>query len=240
MAKEELSHKVYLTTFDKPRYVMEIGNIIYRVERQTYPKLMGENGAINRCLEKGWIEDVTDSMKIPKEKPLGFEKRRYYKAKIDPIISKIKDKVSLNDRYVLRNILNSKAFGYLINKRISEDPESLSVDAIEFILGYLDVLFIISEHSKLLKKRFRQIKTEEQYDNEIKTIKKDKKLMEQLIRITSKLFQQEELPSEITEDFVYLYAIPGELSLTYTGYGQFGEFYYTMKTLSQTILDLTK
>ena len=79
MAKDEISHKIYLIAFDKPKFVMEMGEIIYGEKRATYPKLMGESGAIKRCLNNGWIKKVT--IEPPDDKPPGFEKRDYYIAK---------------------------------------------------------------------------------------------------------------------------------------------------------------
>jgi len=76
MVKEELDSKIYLITFKEPKYVMEIGEIIYGESRATYPKLMGKDGAIKRCEKNGWI--IKTSIDPPDDKPLGFEKRDYY------------------------------------------------------------------------------------------------------------------------------------------------------------------
>ncbi|UCD13379.1 MAG: hypothetical protein JSW60_07425, partial [Thermoplasmatales archaeon] len=110
MAKEELDSKIYLITFNQPKYVMEIGEIIYGEPRDTYPKLMGKLGAIKRCLKNGWIKET--SVEPPEDKPLGFEKRDYYIANKDVILKHIENKIKLDgtERKILSKILNDEIF----------------------------------------------------------------------------------------------------------------------------------
>ena len=139
MAKEELAPKVYFLTFSKPRYVSEIGELIYGIKKETYPKIMGKKrGAIYKCLTEGLIEDVTESIELPKEKKPGFEKRKYYKAKVDPLISALKTKISLDsfDEYILRQILDSTLFRYLVGNLKIDLKEELN--PITYIFMQLD------------------------------------------------------------------------------------------------------
>ncbi len=75
---------------------------------------MGKSGAIRKCERRGWIKNVTDT--TPEKDDLGFKKRNYYMASVDPIIEKINKEILPEDDYFLRKILTSKAFRYSIKK----------------------------------------------------------------------------------------------------------------------------
>lgn len=158
MAKEELSDKIYLITFDKPKYIMEIGEILYNEQRATYPKLMGEKGAIKKCLEKGLIKKT--SVDIPKEKPLGFEKREYYISNIVPIIKEIEKQVDLTDeeKKDLLNLFDTDVFRTAIGDTSRFiDFKNRSINAFEIIndlIGYLCVyIFMIKNYGTYFNKK---------------------------------------------------------------------------------------
>lgn len=240
MPKEELTHKVYLATFDEPRYLMEIGKLIYGVEEKTYPKLSGEKGAIKKCLRKGWIKDVTDFIEIPEPKKSGFEKRRYYKAKIDPILEQIKKETPFigSDLEIIEKILNSKAFKYLIKKQISKGLKTISINAFDFILTYFDILMIISKEYKPFVNHRNVTAIEFDYIFAINKVKRDEKMMNKIKKIAIKLFDEKNLPKNVIQDFPYLFIFPGTLIHNIHGLSEFGKKYYEMKLIFQEISKL--
>lgn len=246
MVKEELTHKVYLATFSKPRYVMDIGELIYDVKKDTYPKLMGKNGAIKKCLKRGWIKDVTDSIEIPDPKPQGFEKRRYYKANIDTILDHILYRKILGelDEYVIKKISGSKAFEYLISKHFFEDLKINRkgfIDAFEYILSHIDILIIICGEYNVLEEQSKELYTIQAYDKALKKNQGNKKLMDNLEKIIEKLFEEDNLPREITEDALSLFIIPDSLKLPVplvSGLSEFGRRYYFMKPVIDGFAEL--
>ena len=142
MVKDELSHKIYLITFKEAKYVMEIGEEIYGPpRRQTYPKIMGKDGAIQKCVDNGWIKKI--NIEPPKVKPHGFEKRDYYIADSNIIVNNIENNIKLSktESKEISRILNSEKFKACINDLSNFiDYPNQEIDAIEFIsnlIGYL-------------------------------------------------------------------------------------------------------
>ena len=163
MAKDELSHKIYLITFNKPKYVMEIGEEIYgKPRRLTYPKLMGESGAIKRCLKKKWIKKV--SVEPPEDKPLGFEKRDYYIANKDILLKNIENNIKLDgtDRKAISKILNDEIFKACIGDLSNFiDYPNQDIDAIEYIndmIGYLCAyIYMVKNYGNFFGKKIKKL-----------------------------------------------------------------------------------
>jgi len=150
MASEELDSKIFLITFNKPMYVMKIGEIIYGEKRATYPKLMGKDGAIKRCEKKKWIKKI--DVGPPEEKPLGFERRDYYITNIDLFIDTFINKINLEDeekKEIIR-IIKSDTF----KKSVSDftvliDFPNNAINAFELLndlIGYLCAYIYMSKN----------------------------------------------------------------------------------------------
>ena len=243
MIREELSHKVYLTTFIEPNYVMEIGKLIYGKEQLTYPKLMGKNGVVNKCLKNGLIEDVTKLMKTPDDKTPGFERRKYYRAKNDPLFERIESTglyglSSELDKHVLDRILDSNAFRFFIKKQFIKNYKDyikdVSIDAFEVILSYLDILFIICSEYEILNEYSKEIWSIDDYNKIMKENQEDKKLMNKIEMMMKKLTEEKALPKEVMEDAVYLFIIPDNLKKPIPGLdglSDFGKRYFYMKSI---------
>lgn len=163
MSKEELIHKVYLATFSKPRFVSEIGKIIYGVEEKTYPKLMGKFGAIEKCLDLGWIKKVN----LSDTGEPGFKKRKYYQAQVSPLIKELKSRISLNDfeEYTLRNLMKSDTFRNIFGSLSIDYNENVNANQIFLMLDYLGLVYMKtifpSELGRFLESN---IQTRNQYD----------------------------------------------------------------------------
>jgi len=162
LVKEELSHKIYLITFDKPKYVMEIGEIIYGKPRDTYPKLMGKSGAIKRCLKKGWIKKI--SVEPPDDKPLGFEKRDYYIANKGMLLKNIENKIKLDgtDRKAISKILNDEIFKTCMGDLSNFiDYPNQDIDAIEYItdmIGFLCAyIYMVKNYGNFFERKIRNL-----------------------------------------------------------------------------------
>jgi len=243
MTKEELSHKVYLTTFIEPNYVTKIGELIYGKKELTYPKLMGKNGAVNKCFKKGWIEDITKLMKSPDDKTPGFERRIYYRAKNDPLIERINSTGLFGlendlDKHVLDKILDSNAFRFLIKKQFIKNYKDyikdISIDAFEVILSYLDILIIICREYEILNEYSKEIWLIDEYNKVMKKNQGDKKLMNKIEMMMKKLSEEENIPKDVKEDAVYLFVIPDNLKKptpAYDGLSEFGKSYYSVKSV---------
>jgi len=265
MAKEELPHKVYLATYDKAKYVMEIGEIIYKKKRDTYPKLMGQRegkeGAIKKCLDRQWIEDVTNSIKAPKEKTLGFDKRRYYKAKPDPLISLINERAEAElddfEKYILIDKFTSPFFKKFVVYRET-------FDAIEYVLSLMEILFIaIDENINLRElniKLSQGIETKEQYNKIKKNIKSNFRKLPEVKELFvaspdntkgerinfvggEKKESKEENPvssSEKIEDFLAFLIIPDVLFYKIIGVSGIGQKYYELREMFRSFAGLAK
>jgi len=243
MAKEELTHKVYLATFGRPRYIMEIGEMIYGVKKDTYPKLMGENGAIKKCLKRGWIKKI--DMPTPEEKPPGFDKRIYYQAEIEPIIDSIMKRIEetlhatspkqdeLALKNILRHILTSRAFRYWIEVNLPKDYNIASTNGIEFILSFLDILFIIFERNDTIKEQFKRITKTDDYEKAIDLLRKDEGFRKKLPELTYLFYGEQDVSEEIKKDLPYLFIAPEIPLLKMLGFSDFGMKYYIAESLSK-------
>jgi len=76
-----LDEKIYLATFNKPRYKAEISRMLYGKEKKTiYPK-------INELVKKGWIKELKDYS--PEEEDGRAKKRVYLKGTIKPFYDRL-------------------------------------------------------------------------------------------------------------------------------------------------------
>lgn len=138
MVKEDFSDKIFLITIDKPQYIMEIGESLYGEKRSTYPKLMGEKGAIKRCETKGLIQKAT--IPPPDDKPSGFDKRVYYSANMEIIYNNILDRIELFDQEKTRvhELITHPKFKSCINDlSVFIDYPNQHIDAFEFITEFI-------------------------------------------------------------------------------------------------------
>lgn len=123
MSKGNLIYQVYFATFDKARYISEIGKLLYPGKQFTYPTLIGENKAINKCKKLGLIiEDK--STKMPENgsvTPYHFEKRDYYKANPTFLVEEINNrldednKLSPEEEKVIGYVFNHESFKMVLN-----------------------------------------------------------------------------------------------------------------------------
>ncbi len=158
---DNLGKKIYLLMYSRPRYKAEISNMIYRREcKAIYPEI--------KKLEKlKWIKQIdykkpTDYKDPKPNAGKRANRRQYYIAKIDPIMEVISRKVKLDDfdRYVLRNILESRAFRGVIDQ---SDIDSIQ-DPINCILGPLDSFSAFLDSEKVKKYWRFKVETKEEYD----------------------------------------------------------------------------
>jgi hypothetical protein len=243
MTKDELSHKVYLATFIEPNYVTRIGELIYGKKELTYPKLMGKNGVVNKCLKNGLIEDVSKLMKTPDNKDPRFKRRIYYRAKNEPLLKRIESMALLGlsgdlDKHVLTKILDSNAFRFLIKKHFIKNYKDyikdISIDAFEIILSYLDILIIICREYEIFNEYSKEIWTIADYNKFMKKNQGNKKLRNKIELVMKKLSEENTLSKDVKEDAVYLFVIPDNLKKptpVYDGLSEFGRSYYYIKSV---------
>jgi len=222
--KAGLASKVFLLAYGEPQSGYSIAMKIYGHDHH------GIRSIINKLSPQGYFTAISDAE----------DKRPKWLSNGDIIIEKIRRETLLvkHEEAVLKKILNSKAFRYLIEKQISKNLEDLSMSATEFILGYLDILIIISKEYKPFKQRGKEIDLEFNYDFAINKIQKDEKLMEKMREIAEKLFEEEDLPLEIIKDFPSLFILPENLTARVKGLSAFGKKYYEMKPVYQAFSEL--
>ena len=129
--KADLTSKVFLLAYGTPRSGYSIAMKIYGHDHH------GVRGIINKLSPQGYFTAISEEE----------GKRPKWLSNGDVLIDKIKRETFLvkHEEDVLKKILNSKAFRYLIEKQTSKNLEDLSMSAMEFILGYLDIMIIISK-----------------------------------------------------------------------------------------------
>jgi hypothetical protein len=175
MPTEELPQKVLLSVFDKPLNITEIGIKIYKKKRQTYPKLMGKTGAIQKCLDRNWIKQVW--LELPdKKKPHSFELMKYLYADIDPILKEINNELSYRNKELthdekdkLEEILDSDSFRGVIGIASDKVDYNRNVDTFDIVMELLSVLgafalvcknyglYLTKKHKKHLPKKYRKM-----------------------------------------------------------------------------------
>jgi hypothetical protein len=228
-----LPHQVYLATFDKPRYEKEIGDLIYKVKRETYSKLIGENGAIKKCEEKlKWIEDVTDA--IPKKDEHGFWRRRYYLASIEPLLEKIRPDIMPEHEYFYKTVLNSKAFRYSVRRDAGGEIINPLMDSFELVLSKLDSWFFSSEFLRMKDRSFdencRKLHSKDDYEDVINRLKNDTEYLNYLKDFVPKMLGKD-TPLDVIEDFPRLIVFPGYISDFYPPFSEVGKQFCFAKSM---------
>ena len=226
-----LAAKIYLLAYKKPKSGWKIAHEIYGHDQH------GVRDVINKLSKEGYFKPI----------PIGEGKHPKWLSDVDPLISKIKHKIkksedskkSLNqfDVFVLRKVLDSRAFRYLIGGRISSDLEDalMFYSATEFILSYLDILIIISKKNEVLKQFCKKIKNENDYETTISNFQEDEEVTRVIQKLVVHLFgkDKKELPLEVIDDLSYLFIIPRKVTTSIKGLSDFGEKYYMMEPVIQ-------
>ena len=94
------------------------------------------------------------------------------------VTSPKQDELALKN--ILRHILTSRAFRYWIEVNLPKDYNIVSINGIEFILSFLDILFIIFERNDIIKEQYKWITKTDDYEKTIDLLRKDKGFMEKL------------------------------------------------------------
>jgi hypothetical protein len=222
--EEGLASKIYLLAFFKPCSGYEISDRIYgrdlRVVRDT----------IYRHAPEGYFIAISqDKRKHPK-----------WLSNIDILVDKIGKEIRLfkSEQNVLKTVMTSRAFEYLIEKQLPDNLKDASINAVDLILTTLDTLFIISEEIQTLANRGKEHDMIMDYDNAIFNIQNDKKLMKYLQKTLKKLCKEKELPEEIIEDIPRIFVFSYAITQQYSGISEFGKKYHEMKLISQQISKL--
>ena len=231
--------KIYLLIYTKPRYAFELSDILYGRENKAVfaelKKLENEN----------WIEGYTGELEEEiTDGRSGY--RKYYNTKIDPIINFIETiDITLldeNDLYPLRMIVGSRPFRYLVEKNIPTDIEFKEnpINAIDFILTFLDYLFIISEQTEMFKKLQPGPRKIGDYEKAIEDLKNNKRFIEKTPKILELLYNETNVPDPVKKNLSYLFIIPRRLAFNHPGFSDFGRQLNSITEISIKISNLLK
>lgn len=228
---------IYLMLYSEPRYPLEVSKLIYG---QANNRVFAE---IKQLHKDKWIEEFTVSIDVPDKRA---EKRKYYRASIEPIIKHIKETylyppdgdLAVGFNAMFREILNSRSFRYWVGNKLPEDFEVVAIDGIDFILTLLDGLFIMNEQNKFFKKQFGEIKDSQSYYKAIAFLRKDSKFQSKLPEIANILYGDEEIPELVEKDLVYMFVLPSISDIRPMGFSRFGEIYTWSISFSQNISKL--
>jgi len=227
--------KIYLLIYTKPRYAFEISDILYGRENKAVfaelKKLENEN----------WIEGYSGELEDEiTDGRSGY--RKYYNAKIDFIINfiEIMDTTLLdeNDLYPLRMIIGSRPFRYLVEKNIPKNFKEESMNARDFILTFLDYLFIISEQIEMFKKLQPGPRKIGDYEKAIEDLKNNKRFIEKTPEILKILYNETDVPEPVKENLPHLFIIPRRLAFNHPGFSGFGVQLNSIMELSTKISEL--
>ncbi len=170
--------------------------------------------------------------------------RKYYQAKIDPIINFIETidikLLDENDLYSLRMIVGSRPFRYLVEKNIPENFKEIPINAIDFILTFVDYLFVISEQTEMFKKLQPGSRKIGDYEKAIEDLKSNKKFIEKTPEILELLYNQTNVPDPVKENLPYLFVIPRKLAFNHPGFSDFGRQFNSVNAISIEISNLLK
>ncbi|MCK5260789.1 MAG: hypothetical protein KAJ44_01240 [Thermoplasmatales archaeon] len=236
---KNVKHTIYLLIFCKPRYAFEISKILYGRDNK---RVFAE---IKQLIDDKWIEEST----VPFiEKDESGDKRagqrKYYQAKIDPIIDFIETidtkLLDENDLYPLRMIVGSRPFRYLVEKNIHGDFKEIPINARDFILTFLDYLFIISEQTEMFKKLQPGPRKIGDYEKAVEDLKSNKKFVEKIPEILKLLYNETNVPDPVRENLSYLFVIPRKLAFNHQGFSGFGVQFNSINELSIKISNLLK
>ena len=216
MPKEELPKKVMLAVFNKPLNETEIGKKIYKKKLQSYPKLMGKNQAIDKCLKRGWIKQVW--LDIPeKKKPHGFENMKFYYSDIYPILEEISNELDLidNEKDILEEILDSDSFRATVGFASDKVDFKKNIDTFEIVKEEIAILsafaLICKNYSDyLINKKFVKYLPKKQRKKDLSRL--DKEDIEEIIEKSKK--EGLEIDQILDESIEFLHQlIPSRLKL---------------------------
>lgn len=229
---------IYLLIFSEPNYAFEISKKLYGKENK---RIFLE---IKKLLDNQWIEGY--DIERPEFPDKRSQQRIYYQAKLDPIINHIRNTVEKEilfdsiDEFVISSILQSQAFRYLIKKNIPENFKEEPIDAIDFILTYLDILFIVSSQTPIFTNLSKKIKKIGDYEKAIENLQKNSRFSKRIQDISELLFHQKDITEEVKSHLPYLFIIPEKTIVKYMGFGDFGRKYYSTLLLSKNLSQLFK
>jgi len=227
---------IYLLIFTEPTYAFNISDIMYGQENK---RVFLE---IKQLLKQHWIEEFETSVFDERDKR--SKQRIYYQANIRPIMDHIADitkKDILPDptnNFSIESTLNSLAFRYLIKRNLPEHFFQESINAIDFILTYLDFLVVFSSQNNYIKKFNQGIRKIGDYDRAFETLQKDKRFIEQSLKICELLYREKNSPVDIIEQLPYLFIFPGKLTDFYPGFSSFGAKYFNLLSTSRAFSNL--
>jgi hypothetical protein len=238
---------IYLLFFPQPRYALEVSKMIYgHGNNRVFSEIRG-------LLKDNWIQECSIDIEIEDRRA---EKRKYYLATPDPVIKYVQDTAfkllfiehsekDLNFlKYFLRQLLSSRAFRYWVEmnmgKSIPKDVATKSLNMMDFILTFVDMLFIIHGQNDFFKRRLGAIKNKGDYDraiDKLSKLKKEDPLKKKLQEMMPLFYWDttiEDKKDEIMSDFHYLFVIP-EIELGPFKFSEFGSKYHMTESLSQDI-----
>lgn len=217
---------IYLLLFSDPNYAFEISKIIYGKENKVVFR------ELKQMLDKGLIDSY--SVETSKFKDGRSQQRNYYHAEVDLILTYIKKTVGkeiLFDSFsksIIESILQSQAFRYLIKKNLPKDFKERSINAFDFILTYLDILFIISSQNTYFASFSKDIHRVGDYENALENLQKDPLFNNKLQEVSELLFHEGEknITPDVKEHLAYLFIIPEKIVFGHPGFSSFGIKYF--------------
>jgi hypothetical protein len=118
-----------------------------------------------------------------------------------------------------------------LSETIKKQWPNFSFDGVEYILTYLDCLFLYLEHDVGLKKLSEGIENLKEYDNELKKLKmkiKSLKKKNQWPKIQKWFF---DVPFNLIDDYSLFYRFPSRVINKVKGLSYYGSMYYCTKPL---------
>ena len=233
---------IYLLIFSKPRYALEVSKLIYGRENK---RVFAE---IKQLLNDNWIKEFTVDIDIEDRRAI---QRKYYRALSDPIVRYVQNtsfKLMLLEhekeeflKHFLKLILSSQAFRYWIKNNIPKNFKTISINAFDFILTFVDMLFFIHDNNPNLKQQHKNVRDSQSYYNALEKQRKNKEFnREENLSKVLELFYgntiSEDDKKEILADIHHLFVIPN-IPEERVGFSDFGSLFYMTDSLS---LDINK
>jgi len=239
-----LAAKIFLLSYNDPMSGYGIARRIYNHDHYRIRVVINELSGTSFIVNE-WSKDPKERSKecflIPVENLKGHKPR--WIANPNAILAKIEGEVILNDDYVLCQILQSTAFKFLVKNNLPKDLQNSDLNAIDYILSLMDLIFIVSHEVDFFKKKSRGITTKKDYDKVLREIKKDKELSNEIRKLVLPLFNMEnkpgvEIPDNVFVEFPCLFVVPERLAYYFRGQSEFGRKYYQMRPIAEGISKL--
>lgn len=176
---QNLDEKIYFICFLNTYYTKEIANALYgkgsMKAEKSYSKIVTKT---KEMTDKGWLElldKFTPKRKNDEKIDQRSWRRLYYKANLDCIVSKIKERTSLDDfeEFVLKDTIGSPFFRNFVRSSLPSDPKSFPSDPFEYILSLLDMAFIEIDENIGLRELNVQLSTEIQTKKQYNRLKRN-------------------------------------------------------------------